>query len=482
MTSSNPFSMSDALIQKDFPWEESLKELWKSSRFVSYFYQMVRFVETDALPTMALHDGERRLILLYNREFIQGLSNEVRIGLLVHEMMHILMNHDHRAAGYGDIYLVNLAQDMVVNSYLKERRKTFFSRSSRPVRPPELTLPEGLPLVPDSFRMDTGLPDPSWEDLYLWLSEHPDDVKNALPGVNIENRELSSTERLRESLSDPLGIGEKNERPFSPLRFDDQEGIAFEDREGNTSPTGVHLFNPGASRNLKHSRKQQLLDMASRDASLDDERVYHELTSLIQPPVKETLGKWEPLIKSIIDHSSRRSDWTYSYSRFNRRYFASGIYAPGRILHERRLLTVTVDVSGSMVSVPGRLERAFGIIESLLDRFTVNLLCIDDTLFVPRRGRDGFVKSGNTIKPCRYKKGDWRNLRTGSSGTTLFAPLFNEYMEGHREALLVLTDGQIYDLERLQSYEPTLWLVAGREPFAPPFGKTFYLENERGRR
>jgi predicted metal-dependent peptidase len=474
--------MNDALTQETFPWEESLKELWKSSRFVSYFYQMARFVETDAIPTLALHDGERRLILLYNREFILGLPAGERIGLLVHEMMHVLMNHDHRASGYGDTYLVNLAQDMVVNSYLLNRKKTFFSRSGRQGRSPELNLPRGLPVVPESFRSETGTRDPSWEELYLWLTERPDEVKKGLPGVSIEDREQTSTDRLRESLSDPLGTGEKDETPFSPVRFEDQEGIAFEDRDGNTAPTGVHLFNPEASRTLKHSRKQQLLDMASRDGSLSDERVFHELTSLIQGPRKEPPGRWEPLIKSIIDHSSYRTDWTYSYSRFNRRYFAGGIYTPGRILHERRLLTVTVDVSGSMVSVPGRLERAFGIVESLLDRFTINLLCIDDTLFIPERGRDGFVKSGNMKRPCRYKKGDWRHLRTGTSGTTLFAPLFNEYMQGHREALLVLTDGQIYDMERLTPYEPTIWLVAGRETFHPPFGTTFYLESDRGGR
>ncbi len=51
-----------------------------------------------------------------------------------------------------DRYLQNIAQDMVINSYLAGARKTFFSRKERHgAARAELVLPRGLPLVPPRF-------------------------------------------------------------------------------------------------------------------------------------------------------------------------------------------------------------------------------------------------------------------------------------------------------------------------------------------
>ena len=73
-------------------------------------------------------------------------------------------------------------------------------------------------------------------------------------------------------------------------------------------------------------------------------------------------------------------------------------------------------------------------------------------------------------KPYEYKKGDWRYLKTGSSGTTYFSSLFNSYMENHTELLIVITDGYIYDIDRLKKYNNTLWLISEHrdEPFQAP--------------
>jgi len=185
------------------------------------------------------------------------------------------------------------------------------------------------------------------------------------------------------------------------------------------------------------------------------------------------ISSWRKQLKSYIDYASHTSEWKYSFGRFNRRYFAGGIYAPGRVFIQKQTITVVVDVSGSMVVKPEGLEAAFGVIEELLGRYTVNLVCVDEGVYVPRKDGDKFVPSGNA-KPYRYRAGDWKYLRTEHSGTTFFAPLFNGFMADHRETLVVITDGYIYDLHELKKYSPTLWVITpGRaEPFVPPFGKT----------
>ena len=138
-------------------WEPILGSLWKKSRFTSYFYQSVHFMENDAIPTLALTVYTSRLVMFYNREFIESLTEDETTGLLVHEMLHVIFNHDHRAIADGDIYLQNLAQDMVINSYILTNEKTFFSRKGQYVHDiPRIILPKGLPVIPSEFKKETG--------------------------------------------------------------------------------------------------------------------------------------------------------------------------------------------------------------------------------------------------------------------------------------------------------------------------------------
>ena len=134
---------------------------------------------------------------------------------------------------------------------------------------------------------------------------------------------------------------------------------------------------------------------------------------------------------------------------------------------------MAVDLSGSMVMKPYNIESAFGIIEELLKRFRVYLLCLDERVFIPEKQDNSFVKSSDAEKPYLYKKGDWKYIKSGNSGTTYFESLFNDFMKGHNELLIVITDGYIYDMDRLEKYKNTLWLISEDrdEKFNPPFGQ-----------
>jgi len=133
------------------PWDAALTELWKRSRFTSYFYQMVTFTEEETLPTLALSVRAGRVTLLYNKVFSEGLTFEEQIGLLVHEMMHGVFGHDHRGFRDEHPYLQNMAQDMVINSWMDDHSAAFFSTGDY-----RLTLPPGLPRMPGEFFAKTG--------------------------------------------------------------------------------------------------------------------------------------------------------------------------------------------------------------------------------------------------------------------------------------------------------------------------------------
>jgi len=140
-------------------------------------------------------------------------------------------------------------------------------------------------------------------------------------------------------------------------------------------------------------------------------------------------------------------------------------------------VTVAVDVSGSMVMRPEDLEKAFGVVESLLHQYRVFLVCVDETVFVPFKNADKRQKSQAAVMSYQYQKGDWQYIQTGSSVTTFFSPLFEIFMKGHHEPLIIITDGDIYDLGQLKKYPQTLWVITGQrdKPFQPPFGKVVKL-------
>ncbi|HDP80020.1 MAG TPA: hypothetical protein ENN21_04165, partial [Spirochaetes bacterium] len=73
-------------------WEQALALLWRRSRFTSYFYQSVSFMENHDIPTLALTVRTDGFCLYYHPGFIGSLGVEERIGLLVHEMLHVVFS------------------------------------------------------------------------------------------------------------------------------------------------------------------------------------------------------------------------------------------------------------------------------------------------------------------------------------------------------------------------------------------------------
>lgn len=463
--------------------ESVLESLWRKSRFVSYFYQSVHFIEDVSIPTLALTVRESRLSLYYSASFLEGLSQDELTGLLVHEMLHLVLNHDHRAFPEEDLYLQNISQDMVINSYLTGARKTFFSRKDCTAPADELRLPAGLPRIPRDFITATGVIDPSWEELYRWLkrqprrsiSEYLSDDNNA-PGAVGPGAESMSGSLNSAFNFNPLLDGRTD---MNTISFSDMKGLVFTDNLDSVMPTGVHLYHDRNSRMVIDARKTSIISLADRDRECAEERAYQDIKGIIERIHEIDIAPWERQLKSIVDFSAQSSEWTYTYGRFNRRYFAQGIYSPGRVFKEQELITVAVDVSGSMVMTPSDIEGAFGVVEQLMGKYRVHLLCLDENLFVPEKRGDVLGASKTTGKPFVYRRGDWRFIKTGSGGTTFFAPLFNRHMKGHREMLIVITDGYIYDLEGLRRYTPTIWVVSEsrQDPFHPPFGQAVKMRS-----
>ncbi len=461
------------------PLERTLEELWRRSRFTSYFFQSVQFRREDGIPTLALAAESSRATLLYNEKFAASLPLEELIGLLVHEMLHVVLSHDHRALPDEDLRLQNIAQDMTVNSYIRAHRGDFFSRrGDYEASVPRLLLPAGLPAVPAKFYSDTNIADPSWEDVYRWLkNQPPESLKDLFAGADdgpqYGDNDADIASALNDVLRNPLRIPVED-IPAQKFALGDLQGLAFTDRDEEALPTGVHLFHGREERRALEAQRDRVISLASCDGECREERSFDEIRGIISRAADVDISAWKRQLRSIIDYSSQSGEWAYTYGRFNRRYFAGGVYSPGRVYREQEIITVAVDVSASMVMKPEDIESAFGVIEELLGKYRVHLVCIDEELFVPLKKNGALSRGGDPTAPYVYKSGDWKHLRTGSSGTTFFAPLFNDYMRGHHELLLVVTDGEVYDLHLLKKYTPTVWVLPedARPGFRAPFGRT----------
>jgi len=411
-------------------------------------------------------------MLFYNEDFLQKMGVEYFTGLLIHEMLHILFQHNHRAFPDYNLDLQNLAQDMVINSYIRKKRFSFFShkksytrdrhdREIHGISTPELKIPQSLPEIPQTFISETRNSDPLWEDLYYWL------VKKKKENQKIDEIEDITMEDKNKLFND--------ENPFEMDMIEDV--ISFKENN-DFMPTGLHV---GAelAKEKNEAVKNRLLFLASKDTLCAEEELFKDLSAFIEKTRAVDTTSWKKEIMSLVDYESKSHEWTYRSSRFNRRYFAQGIYSPGRMFREEEILTVAVDVSGSMTAHPEDLEAAFGVVESLMKSYRVYLICIDENVYIPHKEKDSFVDS-KSKSPYRYKKGDWQFIKSGARGTTFFAPLFNDFMKHHKEMLLVITDGDIFDIHELRAHRPTLWVLPKRadKNFKAPFGRTVFMEIE----
>lgn len=105
-------------------------------------------LEDDNIST-ACTDGRS---IRYNPQFFETLTHKVRIGVLIHEVLHVVMLHSFRG-GLRDHKMWNEACDFAIN----------------------LLIRDGGFELPDGCLYDTKFRDKSAEQIYRHLSNHPED-------------------------------------------------------------------------------------------------------------------------------------------------------------------------------------------------------------------------------------------------------------------------------------------------------------------
>jgi len=95
------------------------KELMWKEPFYGFFLIMLNKVwDNKRVPTAGVSKNNINYQLTINEDFWNGLSENHRIGLLKHELLHIAYFHLSSYFNYTDKKLANIAMDMEINQYI----------------------------------------------------------------------------------------------------------------------------------------------------------------------------------------------------------------------------------------------------------------------------------------------------------------------------------------------------------------------------
>ncbi|MFY7668469.1 MAG: VWA-like domain-containing protein [Crocinitomicaceae bacterium] len=110
--------MSTQVQNLESTFSSSVIKLLRQESFYAHVISSLTRVFVPQIETLAVSFKEERLFLSVNPDFfINKLSENERIGVLKHEVLHILFKHLFRG-NRKDPFLENVAADLVVNQYV----------------------------------------------------------------------------------------------------------------------------------------------------------------------------------------------------------------------------------------------------------------------------------------------------------------------------------------------------------------------------
>lgn len=362
----------------------------------------------DDIPT-ACTDGINKY---YGREFIGKLNDMELRALVLHENLHVALNHVSRFKRLfqENPMLMNACADYVVNDVIVHLKDENLCK-----------LPEG------------GL----YEDKYHnWsVKEVYDDLKEQLSNP-VDNDDADTGDTASDgNLDDQPGRGSK----VSPdsLKTLDEHNFGDSDK----SP-----------KELKEM-KQKVEDALKEGAILAGKfgaNVPRAIEELFEPKID-----WREVLREFIQQSIKGND-EYTWRKFNKRMMANDIYLPSMENETIGELVIAIDTSASI----GQKE---------LTEFATEVVSICDTV-TPDRIRLLWWDY-EVAKEQVFNQDSYQNIKDllkpdGGGGTRVSC--VSEYMVKHKiepQACIVFTDGYVENDISWDIQSPTLWVVTENKHF-----------------
>lgn len=384
----------------------------------------VHWITADEVETIQT-DGVN---LFINPDWFVSLSPDERLFILIHEVMHVVYNHNLRM-GTRDKKMWQDACDYSINSDLVQRGYTR----------PEICI------------HDHQFDDMSADEVYEILLAMPPqggggsgdngqgDGKSNKPQGGQGNNMPDLQEPPPPQNSQGDGEGDGNQQP--------QKGTGGVDR-----PTQAQIEE--TAKDMLTGAVQQA-EMAGNSAGSIPGNLVRQLDEMLNPKLP-----WTKILAKFLFSMSKDD---YSWRKPNRRYMSQGIIMPS--LHSEGIgrIDFAIDTSGSVSKADfDRFISEIGYVFKTFNPKEIGIMQFDHVL----QGND---------KVCDLK--DFMKLEFKGGGGTNITPVLEEFTKNDAKALIMLTDGYFHHSATQDPKKPVVWCIYNNPHFKPEFGTAIHFDN-----
>lgn len=380
------------------------------------FFAMLVFpmecIEAPWCPTMAT-DGTS---IFYSPEWVDTLSTEELVGVMMHEVLHAAWLHPYRLKG-RDHKLWNIACDVNIN---------------------QTVLESGGKLPKD------GIHGPKWDKYKGWIV---DDIYNDL----MKNAEKMEFKFPKGEQGEGEGEGDQSEG----------EG------EGDGQQTWGGVITPKDANGKELSKAEAEAKMADMKVKVQQAaegakqrgKLPGSLSGLVKATAKPKIN-WQDYIQSWVKGVIPDD---YTWRKPNRKMFVNhGIYMPQMQFNGAGVGVLSIDTSGSVSDkeLCDFINEITGIIA----------MCKPEKLYIIQH--DAVVQD-----VMEWNGEEFTSLQIKGRGGTCIAPVFKKIEELDEEInwFVGFSDMYIGDYPDQAPYYPVLWCATG--PHKPPFGEYIPLRS-----
>ena len=396
------------------------KELMLKEPYYGFFLLMLHKSWSDKLPTAGVCKNGINFQLMINEKFWTDLSEDHKLGLLKHELLHIAFQHLTTFTMFSDKKLANIAMDMEINQYIDGH-----------------WLPEGGIDINDypDLNLDRKAGSRYYYDKLKQAQQNKKDTGSC--GDDNMDKLLDGMEQGQCQITIGKASGRDGDKD---VNVPDHEWEEFEDM-------------PDAEKKLIEKQLQRVLTEAKEQTIKKRGYVPGEISGLIKldeviPPKfnwKNYIKRFTGISTKIFTRKLRRKE--------NKRYSEN----PGLKIKMRQNMLVGIDTSGSVCD--NELKEFMNEIHHL------HKAGVDITI----------VQCDTQIQSIKKYDGKFE-LEVSGRGGTYFEPVL-EYFEENRQftSLIYFTDGEAYT--NMKPRKPVLWVLSERSDFNDGLpGKQIRLE------
>jgi predicted metal-dependent peptidase len=381
--------MSDDAKKPAFNLNMHTARLLMREPFFAALSRRIDKTSTTAIPTAGVRINPDRLQfeMMYNPEFMGSLQDEHKLGVLMHEFYHIVLEHvTSRKPEEGISRLDNVSMDLAINGLPEMKNKLPNEKNPGPM------MPSGEPMkgcIPGEDRFAHLPAGKSYEWYKAKLKEEAEENK----GEGGEGGEGEGEG------GEGGGIGDADS-------FDSHDAFGEVD---------------GAGKEIAQERLKEALKQAAQEAEKSNNwgSVSHDMRKKIMDSISSKVD-WRKVLRYFV-RTSQRADKRSTPRRLNKRY--PRIH-PGKRVRRQAKIAISIDQSGSVDD--GMLAMFFAELNKLSDIAEFTVIPFDSVV-----GED---------KIYVWKKGQSRTWERVMCGGTNFDPPTKYVNERDFDGHLVLTD------------------------------------------